>query len=236
MNTGVPTFLPQRLRPPVAGRRSRRGFALLTVVPMMLLAIPGWHVEDVVVDGCPKLPAVTVDSLHELVGLPALGVNLETVRDQVEVWPGVGEVEVTFELPGTLHIRAEAAVSSGSVRIGRSWHGVAADGTLTGNVGIALPPVLEDFHSVHDRASALAVARRLERAVGGQVLEIRRVTPIDYRVLLQPAGAERESTIHVLPQGSSAESAWSAGVAAGTLDLQWADLRWTDRIVIGGAS
>ncbi len=236
MNAGIPSFLPQRLRPPVVGRRSRRGFALLTVVPMMLLALPGWHVQEVVVDGCPKLPAVTVHSLHELVGQPALGLDLGTLRDQVEVWPGVGEVEVVFELPGTLQIRAEAAVSSGSVRIGRSWHGVSADGTLTGGLGYALPPVLESFVDDSDRASALAVARRLEGAVGGQVIEIRRVTPIDYRVRLQPAGLDRETIIHVLPQGSLAESAWSAAVAAGTLELGWADLRWPDRIVIGGAS
>jgi hypothetical protein len=235
MNAGLPSFLPQRLRPPVTGRRSRRGFALLTVVPVMLLVLPGWHVREVDVEGCPKLPAVTVHSLHELVGQPTLGLNLETVRDQVEVWPGVGEVEVDFELPGTLRIRAEAAASIGSVRIGRGWHGVSADGTLTGSVGLALPPVLESFIGDHDRAKGIAVARRLEEAVGGQVIEVRRVTPIDYRVRLQPAGADRETIIHVLPQGSSAENAWSAAVAAGTIELRWADLRWTDRIVIGGA-
>ncbi len=32
-------FLPESLRPPVAGRKSRRGFALLTVVPVILSGV-----------------------------------------------------------------------------------------------------------------------------------------------------------------------------------------------------
>jgi len=236
MNAEVPRFLPERLRPPTNGRKRKRGFALLTVVPVMLLALPRWQVTEVRVEGCPKLPTASVHSLHELVGQPALGLDLEAVRDRVEIWPGVGEVEVELELPSTVHVRAAASVSRGSLRVGRSWHGIAADGSLTGLVDFALPPVLTGFTSDFERSKGLAVASRTEDTTGGQVNEIRRVTPSDYRLKLQPSGGGPEIVIHVLPQGTSAEKVWCEAVADGSLTSTWADLRWTDRIVIGGGS
>jgi hypothetical protein len=236
MNSEVPRFLPERLRPPTNGRKRRRGYALLTVVPVMLLALPRWQVTEVLIEGCPKVPAASIHSLHELVGQPAMGLDLGAIRDRVEIWPGVGEVEVELELPGTVHVRAAAAVSRGSVRVGRSWHGVAADGSLTGRVDIALPPVLAGFTGDLGRSKGLAVASRLEEATGGQVREIRRVTPSDYRLQVQPADGGPEITIHVLPQVTDAERAFCAAVTAGSLTQTWADLRWTDRIVLGGGS
>jgi hypothetical protein len=236
MNAEVPRFLPERLRPPTTGRKRRRGFALLTVVPVVLLALPRWQVTEVRVEGCPKLPTASVNSLHELVGQPAVGLDLEAVRDHVEIWPGVGEVEVELELPGTVHVRAAAAASRGSLRVGRSWHGVAADGSLTGILDIALPPVLDGFTSDLERRKGLAVASRLEETTGGQVKEIRRVTPSDYRLQLQPSSGGPEIVVHVLPRGTDAEKAWCAAVADGSLARTWADLRWPDRIVIGGGS
>lgn len=236
MNADVPRFLPERLRPPVTGRKRRRGFALLTVVPVMLLALPRWQVTEVRVEGCPKLPAASVNSLYELVGQPALGLDLEAVRDRVEIWPGVGEVEVELELPGTVHVRAAASVSRGSLRVGRSWHGVAADGSFTGPVDFALPPVLTGFTGEDERSRGLAVARRLEEATGAQVNGVHRVTPSDFRLQLEQSGGGPEIVIHVLPQGTDAEKAWCAAVADGSQSRTWADLRWTDRIVFGGGS
>jgi len=236
MSADLPRFLPDRLRPPKTGRKRKRGFALLTVVPVMLLVLPQWQVGEVVVEGCPKLPTAAVHSLNELVGQPALGLDLGTVRDRVEVWPGVGEVEVELELPGTVRVRAEDAVSRGSLRVGRSWHGVAADGSLTGIVQVPLPPVLDGFVGDDDRSDGLSVVSRMEAATGGRVSEIRRITPVDYRLQLQLPGAGEETVIHVLPQGTNAESAWCAAAAAGSIAQLWADLRWEDRIVIGGGS
>lgn len=236
MNAEIPRFLPDRLRPPTTGRKRKRGFALLTIVPVMLLALPRWQVGEVLVQGCPKLPEAAVHSLHELVGQPAVGLDLESVRDRIEAWPGVGEVEVELELPGTVHVRAEAAISCGSLRVGRSWHGVAADGTMTGAIDIALPPVLNGFVSEGGRSDGLAVARRLEEASDGQVMEIRRVTPVDYRLRLQPPGNGPEMVVHVQPRATDAEIAWCAAVAGGSVEQRWADLRWDDRIVIGGGS
>ena len=234
MSAEAPRFLPERLRPPTTGRKRRRGYALLTVVPVMLLALPRWEVSEVRVEGCPKLPAASVHSLHELVGQPALGLDLEAVRDRIEIWPGVGEVEVELELPGTVHVRAVAADCRGSLRVGRSWHGVAADGSLTGILDIALPPVLDGFRSDLERSKGLAVVSRLEEATKGQVQEISRVTPSDYRLRLQPSNGGPAIVVYVLPQGTDAENAWCAAVAKGSLNQTWADLRLTDRIVLGG--
>jgi hypothetical protein len=113
---------------------------------------------------------------------------------------------------------------------------VAADGSLTGILDIALPPVLDGFTSDLERRKGLAVASRLEETTGGQVKEIRRVTPSDYRLQLQPSSGGPEIVVHVLPRGTDAEKAWCAAVADGSLARTWADLRWPDRIVIGGGS
>ena len=234
---GVPRLVarvPDRLRPPTTARRSRRGVVLLTVVPVVLLAFPRWQVEDVRVDGCPKVPPSTVSSLYELVGQPALGLDVQAIRDAVGVWPGVGEVAVELELPGTVRVRAESTPISGSVRIGRSWHGIGDDGGFAGVVDVAYRPVLEGFDGEEERSRGLAAARRLEQASGARVLEISRVTPADYRVRLVPEGLEAAKVIHVHPGGSVAESSWCAAMAGGAAMPAWADLRWPDRMVIGG--
>ena len=123
MTHEAPRFLPDRLRPQRPGRRSRRGLVLLSVVPFMLLAFPFWKIAEVRVDGCPRLPRPAVESLEALVGQPALGLDVAGVKERVEIWPGVGEVQVDFLLPGTVIVRAKDAEAQGSVRVGRSWHG-----------------------------------------------------------------------------------------------------------------
>ena len=60
MTAEAPRFLPERLRPPKTGRKRRKGYALLTFVPLILLALPQWQVGEVLVEGCPKLPAAAV--------------------------------------------------------------------------------------------------------------------------------------------------------------------------------
>jgi cell division septal protein FtsQ len=226
-------FLPDRLRPQVARRRPRRGLALLSVVPVMLLALPQWRVEEVRVDGCSKLPPAAVRSLHELVGEPALDLDLESVRDRVQVWPGVGQVQVELKLPGTVIVRAEEEPAHGSVRIGRSWHGVAIDGGLTGVVEIQLLPILKDFETAVERGRALTVARRLQAASGLRVQSIQKVTPADYQVVLAGGEESNDKVIHIRPQGTVAELAWCAAVARGGVSQSWADLRWSDRMVVG---
>jgi len=234
MSVDAPRFLPERLRPPVAGRRSRRGFVLLTMVPVMLLVLPRWRIEEVRVDDCPPLPAAALDSLREVVGQPALGLDLEAVRDRVDVWPGVGEVQVELELPATIVVRARAVQPQGCVRVGRNWHGIDADGRFAGVVEGAVPPLLEGFVGEADRGHGLASAHRIERATGGQVIGIRRITPADYRVLLVPTSGHEAMVIHVRPQGTTSEAVWCAALAAGSVSQTWADLRRPGRMVLGG--
>ncbi|MEJ2583306.1 MAG: hypothetical protein P8127_17015, partial [Acidobacteriota bacterium] len=62
MNPEVPRFLPERLRPQANVRKRRRGYALLTLVPVILLAFPRWQIAEVVVEKCPVLPDAAVDS------------------------------------------------------------------------------------------------------------------------------------------------------------------------------
>ncbi len=233
MSVDAPRFLPERLRPPVAGRRSRRGFVLLTMVPVMLLFLPRWRIEEVRLDDCPRLPAVAVDSLRELVGQPAFGLDLEAVRDRVNVWPGVGEVEVELELPATIVVRAAAVQPQGCVRVGRNWHGVGADGRYVGVVEVPVPPLLEGFVSEKDRGRGLSSARRIESATGGRVVGVRRITPADYRLLLVPVGSHEGIVVHLHPQGTRSEAAWSAALVAGSVPQTWADLRRPDRMVLG---
>jgi hypothetical protein len=204
------------------------------MVPVMLLVLPRWRIEEVRVDDCPRLPAVAVDSLRELVGQPAFGLDLEAIRDRVDVWPGVGEVEVELELPATIVVRAGEVQPRGCVRVGSSWHGVDADGQFVGVVEAPVPPVLEGFVGEKDRGRGLSSARRIESATGGRVIEIRRITPADYRLLLVPVGSHEGIFIHVHPQGTTSEAAWCAALATGSVPQTWADLRRQDRMVLGG--
>ncbi|MCJ7756266.1 MAG: hypothetical protein MUP13_17025 [Thermoanaerobaculales bacterium] len=234
MTGDAPLFLPDRLRPKTPGRRSHRGLVWLSVVPFMLIAVPLWRVEHVRVDGCPKLPPSAVASLQELVGQPAIGLDVGAIKERVQMWPGVGEVRVDFVLPGTLLVSAETAPTLGSVRVGRSWHGVGADGGLTGRLQVLVEPVLEGFAAEGDRQCGLDAARRIHDAAGVPVAKVQRITPSDYLVEFIAAEGEAAVVVHVCPQGSAAERSWCAAFARGTIAQPWADLRWTDRIVIGG--
>ncbi len=234
MNAIGAHFLPDRLRPRSPRRRPRRRLALLGVVPVMLLALPHLRVKEVRVAACPQLPAAAVRSLYELEGRAAFSIDLEAIREQVEAWPGVGEVSVELQLPGTISVRAVAAAVCGSVQVGRSWHGVDSQGRVAGLVETPVLPVLVGFDggAVH-RLQALEAARRLERASLAQVREVRWVTPSDFRVVLTAGDSGREIVVHVRPEGSPAEVAWCAAAAGGSMSATRADLRWTDRMVIG---
>lgn len=233
MNEQHGVFLPDHLRPQRIGRRSRRGLVLASVVPIMLLALPMWRIDTVQVEGCSNLPPAAIEGLESLAGQPALGLNLEAVRDSVRAWPGIGEVQVELELPGTLRVHAEEAVVRASFRVGHGWHGVEAGGRLTGLIEVPVEPVLDGFGSAAARARGLEVAERVSTATGGRVQSVRRVTPKDYEVRLTYGGQSEPVVLHVLPEGTVAERAWLAAVASGTAAADWTDVRWSDRIVIG---
>ena len=229
-----PVFLPDRLRPGTRHRRPRRRLALVAALPGFLLLLPLWRVQTVDVTGCPGLPAAVEESLHQLEGVSPLTIDLDRVREQVEMWPGVAAVEVHLELPGTLRVTAQQATARASVRIGHGWHGVDDAGSLTGALDHSVAPILEDFrHRTEDLRRGLEVAERMSRATGGDVRSVRQITPSDLEIGLVIAGAA--TIVHVKPEATAGERIWCERAASGQLAWRWADLRWDSRMVLGQA-
>jgi len=230
------TFLPDHFRPSAQRRRSRKPLIAVVVLPMVLAMVPMWRVQAVDVTGCKGLPEDVMTSLHELVGRPTLAVSPQWVRHQLEVWPMVSAVEVRLELPGTLRVAAENTVPEGSVPVGRRWHAVTRDGAVGGPLDAPLEPVLEGLGCrPAEVRRALGVARRLEEASGGHVESVRAVTPADYQIRIRPAGSDRSILMHVRPEATAGEAYWCKRLAGGDVLAGWVDLRWDNRVVLGGA-
>ena len=227
--------LPDRLRPMPPRRRSRRPLAGLALVATLPMAAPWWQVQAVEVTGFPGLPDSVIDTLQELVGRFPLAVDPQWVRRQVEVWPGVGTVDVRLEMPGTVHVNATAVSPQASVPRGVRWQAVALDGSLAGPLDRPKGPVLEEFPvDPVELRRGLEVARRVERATGGRVDAVRLVTPADYEVRLRLADGEQETVILILSGETEGERYWCERAARGEPLPAWADLRWHDRVVTGG--
>ncbi len=230
------TFLPDRLRPRAQRKRSRKPLLLLVVLPLALFVVPMWRVQAVDVSGCSGLPPELMVSLDDLVGRPTLAVSPQWVRHQLEAWPAVSAVEVRLELPGTLHISAAHVTAHGSVPVGTGWHAVTALGTLGGKLNAPIEPVLAVTPgSPTDVRRALAVARRIADQSGGHVRGVRPITPADYEVDLVPPGTDRPVVMRVRPEATRAERQWCRGLTRRESSPGWVDLRWDDRVVIGGA-
>jgi len=231
-----PTFLPDRLRPRAPRKRSRKPLLLMAVLPLTLIVVPMWRVQAVDVSGCSGLPPELMTSLDDLVGRPTLAVSPQWVRRQLEAWPAVSAVEVQLELPGTLRISAAHAPAHGSVPVGTRWHAVTASGTLGGNLDAPIEPVLSVTPgSPTDVRRALAVARRIAGQSGGHVRGVRPITPTDFEVDLVPPGTDRPVVLRVRPEATRAETQWCRLLSQGESSPGWVDLRWDDRVVLGGA-
>ncbi len=199
------------------------------------LLAPWWQVRAVELASCPGLPPSVAASLQGLVGGFPLSVDPQWVRRQVEVWPVVAAVDVRLQLPGTLLVTATPVDPEGSVPRGRRWQAVAGDGGLAGPLTVPLQPVLVGFPTEPtDLRRGLAVARRLQAASGGTVHTVRRVTPTDLEVRLRPPGLDHAVVVRVRPEVTAGERLWCATAAGGSAIPPWADLRWDDRMVIGG--
>jgi len=231
MTRFAPPF-PDRLRQRVVRRRRRWPVALI-LVPCLLLPLPWWRIEAVYVETCPGIPQQARLSLESLVGTCPLSLDLDWVRDQLEVWPGVAAVDVHLELPGAMHVSAMPVVACGSVRVGDGWHAVASDGVLGASLETSMNPVLEGFGCLAPALrSALAVADRLQRATGATVLSIKRVMPGDLEVRIQTtSGGESTMRVGLVPTRS--EKTWCALAKAGAAGGGWVDLRVDGRMVIG---
>ncbi len=207
----------------------------MVVLALTLVAVPMWRVQAVDVSGCSGLPSELMTSLDDLVGRPTLAVSPQWVRHQLEAWPAVSAVEVRLELPGTLRISAKQTQAHGSVPVGKRWHAVTASGTLGGNLDEPIEPVLSVTPgSPAEVRKALWVARRIAGQSGGHVRGVRPITPVDYEVDLVPPGTDRPVVLRVRPEASRAEAQWCRGMARGEVSPGWVDLRWDDRVVLGG--
>ena len=239
MTVASHTFLPDSLRPqPKAEPRSRLGFRIRLILGLAVLGAgvwtaASWHVQEVSVQTCAGIPASVAIDLEGLRGHWVPAIDLRWVRRHFEQWPGVGSVDVELQLPGKLVVRAVAEEVCGSVPVGRGWRAVSCDGRPSRNLGRPHAPVFRGFGADEVQLRrALAVGRRLGGAGEGDVLSVRRVTPVDYEVRLGPQAGE-PVTVRVLPGGSLAETWWKEKFAGGRAPL-WADLRFDDRVVVGG--
>jgi hypothetical protein len=234
MTVVQPRFLPDRLRPRVTRRRMKRRYILpALLLTAVLLALPLWTVRSVEVRGAEVVPASVTTSLESLVGHGVPTLDLEWLRAVAETWPAAAEVRVRLELSGTAVVEIYPEPIRGSIVLGSSWRAVAADGDLAGAVDEPRPPVLDGFRRPSERRQAFTVARRLAEASGGEVVAVRKVTPVDFKVELRLEGGERISVVHVTPEGTAAERAWCESAADGSPLVDWADLRWPHRMVLG---
>lgn len=230
-------FLPDRFRPRMSHRQSRRGLAVPVVVGVaVLLALPLWTVTTVEVRGGETVPESVTASLEGLVGHMVPLLDLEWLHAVAGTWPAASEVRVNLDLPGTIVIEIFPESSRGSVAVGSGWHAVAADGRLVGAIDGPSTPVLVGFRRPSDRREAFSVARRLAEASGGEVIAVNLVTPVDYRVELDFETPGRTTTVHVTPEGTEAEKAWCELVNHENANIEWADLRWAHRLVLRGAA
>jgi hypothetical protein len=241
MTVGGRSFLPDSLRPqPRAAPRSRRGPRLRVALAVLVLAgalwLAGtWRVDAVSLQTCAGLPASAAEDLRALRGEWVPAVDLHWVRRQVERWPGVGAVDVELRLPGTLVVRATDEGVCASFPVASGWRAVACDGSPGRRIERPRAPVLLGFGgSASELRRGLAVGRRLAGAAGERVARVRRVTPTDFEVALAGSPDGRgPAVLRVLPDGSPGEAWWLRERAAGRAP-RWADLRFTDRVVVGG--
>lgn len=230
-------FLPDRFRPRTTRRRSQHRYILPVVLATaVLLVLPLWKVDAVRIHGSEVVPATVTTSLEGLVGHLVPLLELEWLHRVAATWPAAAEVRVRLDLPGTLVIEIFPETPRGSVGIGSGWHGVATDGRMAGGIERPVAPRLVGFRNAADRRAAFAVARRLGDASGGEVIEIRKVTPLDFQVEIEFGTPDRSTTVHVTPDGTDAERRWCELAISQMATVVWADLRWAHRLVMREAA
>jgi hypothetical protein len=226
-------FLPDQFRPRAPRRRSRRRFLLPAVIVIGgLLLLPLWTVQSVEIRGGDVVPESVTASLEGLVGHLVPLLELEWLHQVAAAWPAASEVRVHLELPGTVVVEIFPESARGSVPVGNRWHAVTADGQLAGTLSEPFLPELVGFRRPPDRRLAFAVARRVGEASGGEVMSVELVTPADYCVNLRFDNQDDIAAIHVIPEGTPAETAWCELVMHEGLTVEWADLRWPHRLVM----
>jgi len=226
-------FLPDRFRPRAPRRRPRRRYVLPAVVLICGVSLlPMWTVQRVEIRGGEVVPESVTTSLNGLVGHLVPLLELEWLHQVAATWPAAAEVRVQLELPGTVVVEIFPEKIRGSVPVGHRWHAVAADGRVAGPLSEPRPPELVGFRRPPDRRLAFAVASRLEEASGAEATVVELVTPDDYRVSLTFGDRGGSTEVHVVPEGTEAETAWCTLVRNRDRAVEWADLRWPHRLVM----
>lgn len=237
------TFLPANLRPTQRAPRVRRPrrplrwwlkFVASTLACLgagVLLA--NWRLESVEITECPGLPASAIVSLTDLRGLWIPAIDLDSIRKDVESWPGVSAVAIELKLPSTLRIQALPDEVCASIQMGRTWRGVTCSGRLSRRLSNPRLPVLKGFNSDEaDLRSALSAGSRLCDGIDCSILSVRKITPSDFEITVADTHRpETPSVVKVLPQGSPSEQWWRSAALNGQAPA-WADLRFDRRIVI----
>ena len=238
MTLAAPPPFPDRLRRRPRRRRSRHWLGGLALLPALVLVLPMWRVHRVSVTGGSALPPATRTSLEAVVGTWAPMVDLHWVRRQVTSWPAVAGADVRLVLPGTLDITVRSAVPVASVAVGSGWHGVTADGRLSGPVERPVAPLLVSVpHRAPELRQAIHVARRVATAASLSVARVRQVMPDDLEVQVHtPCPSRPTATVRVGVHRTAAEREWARRMVDCTAVVPWADARNPQRLVIGGSS
>ncbi len=104
-------FLPDRFRPRMSRRRSRRGWAVPVIVGVaVMLVLPLWTVTTVEVRGGDTVPESVKASLEGLVGHMVPLLDLEWLHAVAGDWPAASEVRVNLDLPGQLLCQGQQAI------------------------------------------------------------------------------------------------------------------------------
>ncbi len=228
-----PPFPDHIRRRPHPARRGRAGLLLCLAAVAGLLLLPSlWTVRRVRVQGGAGMPAAERANLELLRGTAMILVDPSWVRDRMEMWPGATSVEVRRELDGTLVLRQVACRPAGSLRTGRGWHAVCADGGPGGRLRAPLPPILEGLSpEAGALRRALAAAERVRSSGFGPVRRVRAVLPGELEVWVGRAG--RPARLLLATTGSPAEAALQARLGGGELPPgAFADLSRDDRMVV----
>ncbi len=236
------TFLPPSLRPAPQAPRSaprrlnRRWFRAVAVTAVCIgtaTLLNSWRLKAVDATGCAGLPPSAVVNLEDLRGRWIPTLDLNQVRRDVELWPGVAGVAVELKLPATLRIRALPDEICGSIPMGRTWRGITCNGTLSRRLGEPRLPLLLNFDGGGtELRSALSAANRLCDGTAGRLLSIRKITPSDYELTVSVGThPEIHSIVKVTPQGTPSEQWWRTAALNGQAPA-WADLRFDHHVVI----
>ena len=237
--TNAPVFLPESLRPrPGKPRRKKRARRPLVVVAVFLgislafLALFKWRISEVRIESCPALPACVAENLEAMRGSWVPALDLGKMQHLIDCWPGVGDCDISLQLPGTLLVRASAAPVAASIPTGHGWHALSPDGEIGRCLGRAVFPVLENFPpDAAELRRGLAAGKRVADGVGGKILSLRWISPDDLELRLEKGKRGRKLVLHVLPEGGPAEN-WFYRHLRDQENTMWADLRQADRIVV----